>query len=187
MKEYKGIDVSDWQEKIDWAKVAESDIQFAILRICQRHDADTQFKANYKGCKGNGILVGGYKYSYAKSVAQAEQEADAVLETLNGCGMDFPIFYDLEWPEQRKLGSATIEKIALAFIRKVKAAGYKVGIYCNADWYDNVLTPELKEYDCWIASYPENDTGSIVERLRPPQGVGWQYSSNGKVPGIEAR
>lgn len=98
--------------------------------------------------------------------------------------MDFPIFYDLEWSQQRNLGKQAIENIAVAFLTRIKKAGYKVGIYCNLDWYNNVLSDTLKKYDCWIARYPASDNGSVQERLRPSVGVGWQYSSRGKVSGI---
>lgn len=182
--EIKGIDVSSYQGKPDWAKVAKSGIKFAILRIHQKTGIDSSFEYNYKGCKSNGILVGGYKYSYALTPAQAIDEAEDVIAALNGRGLDFPVFYDLEWPNQRKLSKQAIENIAVSFLTRIKKAGYKVGIYCNLDWYNNVLSATLKKYDCWIARYPASDNGSVQERLRPSVGVGWQYSSKGKVPGI---
>lgn len=182
--EIKGIDVSSYQGKPDWAKVTKSGIKFAILRIHQKTGVDSSFEYNYKGCKSNGILVGGYKYSYALTPAQAIDEAEDVIAVLNGRGLDFPVFYDLEWPNQRKLGKQAVENIAVAFLTRMEKAGYKVGIYCNLDWYNNVLSDTLKQYDCWIARYPASDNGSVQERLRPSVGVGWQYSSKGKVPGI---
>lgn len=182
--EIKGIDVSSYQGKPDWAKVSDSEIKFAILRIHQKSGTDSSFEHNYKGCKSNGILVGGYKYSYALTPAQAIDEAESVISVLGGRGMDFPIFYDLEWSQQRNLGKQAIENIAVAFLTRIKKAGYKVGIYCNLDWYNNVLSDTLKKYDCWIARYPASDNGSVQERLRPSVGVGWQYSSRGKVSGI---
>lgn len=182
--EIKGIDVSSYQSKPDWAKVTKSGIKFAILRIHQKTGVDSSFEYNYKGCKSNGILIGGYKYSYALTPAQAIDEAESVIEVLNGRGLDFPMFYDLEWSNQRKLGKQAIENIAVAFLTRMKKAGYKVGIYCNLDWYNNVLSDTLKKYDCWIARYPASDNGSVQERLRPSVGVGWQYSSKGEVPGI---
>ena len=134
----------------------------------------------------NGILIGGYKYSYALTPAQAIDEAEDVIAALNGRGLDFPVFYDLEWSNQRKLGKQAIENIAVSFLTRMKKAGYKVGIYCNYDWYKNYLTDALKQYDCWIANYPKKglDNGTLQERLRVPVGVGWQYSSKGKVSGI---
>lgn len=180
----KGIDVSSWQGKPDWAKVSNSGIKFAILRIHQKSGTDASFEHNYKGCKSNGILIGGYKYSYALTSAQAIEEAENVISVLGGRGLDFPVFYDLEWAQQRSLGKQAIENIAVAFLTRIKKAGYKAGIYCNLDWYNNVLSDALKQYDCWIARYPASDNGSVQERLRPNVGVGWQYSSKGKVSGI---
>ena len=182
--EIKGIDVSSNQGKSDWAKVSKSGVKFAILRIYQKAGVDSSFEYNYKGCKSNGILVGGYKYSYALTPAQAIDEAEDVIAALNGRGLDFPVFYDLEWTNQRKLGKQAIENIAVAFLTRMKKAGYKVGIYCNLDWYNNVLTDALRKYECWIARYPANDNGTVQTRLKPPVGAGWQYSSKGKVSGI---
>lgn len=184
--EIKAIDVSSNQGKPDWAKVAKSGVKVAILRIHQKSGADTSFEHNYKGCKSNGILIGGYKYSYALTPAQAIDEAESVIEVLNGRGLDFPIFYDLEWNQQRSLGKQAIENIAVAFLTRIKKAGYKVGIYCNYDWCKNCLSDALKQYDCWIANYPKKrlDNGTLQERLRVPVGVGWQYSEHGKVSGI---
>lgn len=184
--EIKGIDVSSNQGKPDWANVAKTGIKFAILRVHQRGGIDNSFEYNYKGCKSNGILIGGYKYSYALTPAQAIDEAEDVIAALNGRGLDFPVFYDLEWSNQRKLGKQAVENIAVAFLTRMKKAGYKVGVYCNYDWYKNCLSDALKQYECWIANYPkkELDNGTLQERLRVPVGVGWQYSEHGKVSGI---
>lgn len=182
--EIKGIDVSSNQGKPDWSKVAKSGIKFAILRVHQRSGVDGSFEYNYKGCKSNGILIGGYKYSYALTPAQAIDEAEDVIAALNGRGLDFPVFYDLEWSNQRKLGKQAIENIAVAFLVRMKKAGYKVGIYCNLGWYNNVLTDALRKYECWIAHYPDPDNGTIQTRVKPKVGIGWQYSSKGKVSGI---
>ena len=184
--EIKAIDVSSDQGKPDWAKVAKSGVKAAILRVHQRYGIDSSFEHNYKGCKQNGILAGAYKYSYALTPAQAVEEAENVIEVLNGRGLDFPVFYDLEWKQQRSLGKQAIENIAASFLTRMKKAGYKVGIYCNMDWYNNYLSDNLKKYDLWLARYANNDNGTIPERLRPSVGIGWQYSESGKVAGISA-
>lgn len=184
--EIKAIDVSSDQGKPDWAKVAKSGVKVAILRVHQRYGVDSSFEHNYKGCKQNGILAGAYKYSYALTPAQAIEEAENVIEVLNGRGLDFPVFYDLEWKQQRSLGKQAIENIAVSFLTRIKKAGYKVGIYCNMDWYNNYLSDNLKKYDLWLARYANNDNGTIPERLRPSVGIGWQYSESGKVAGISA-
>lgn len=185
--EIKAIDVSSDQGKPDWEKVAKSGVKVAILRVHQRYGADSSFEHNYKGCKQNGILAGAYKYSYALTPAQAVEEAENVIEVLNGRGLDFPVFYDLEWKQQRSLGKQAIENIAVSFLTRIKKAGYKVGIYCNMDWYNNYLSDNLKKYDLWLARYANNDNGTIPERLRPSIGIGWQYSESGKVAGINAK
>lgn len=182
--ELRCIDVSSVQGEPDWARVAKSGIRAAILRVHQKFGIDTSFEYNYQGCKDNGILVGVYKYSYALTAMQAMEEAEAVLDVLAGRSLDFPVFYDLEWAEQRKRGAVAITGIARAFLGRIEAAGYTPGIYCNVDWYKNVLDVPSLPYGYWLASYPANDTGTVQERLRPPVGVGWQYSSKGSVPGI---
>lgn len=182
--ELKVIDVSSVQGNPTWKKVAAAGIKAAILRVHQKYGIDTSFERNYKKCQQYGILTGVYKYSYALTVYQAIEEADAVLKILAGRKLDFPVFYDLEWASQRLLSKPAITKIAKAFLDRVKAAGYIPAIYCNVDWYNNVLDVPNLPYDYWLASYPANDTGVVLERLRPSAGVGWQYSSKGKVPGI---
>ena len=106
------------------------------------------------------------------------------METLAGRGLDYPVWLDLEWEKQRNLSKATLSAMIKAFRAAIVSAGYKFGIYCNVDWYNNVLPTDCKGYEFWLARYPANDNGTIQERLRPSTGVGWQYSSKGKVSGI---
>ena len=183
--EIKGIDVSAWQGKIDWKTVADYGLGFAILRITEAGNVvDSQFENNLAGCNKYNIPVGVYKYSYAMTIAEIQREARKVVSTLNGRRIQFPVFLDLEYNNQRSLGSESVHKMADAFRESVEAAGYKFAIYCNVDWYENVICSHLKKYDFWIARYPANDDGWLQERLRPDFGVGWQYSSKAKIPGI---
>ena len=183
--EIKGIDVSAWQGKIDWKTVADYGMGFAILRITEAGNVvDSQFENNLAGCNKYNIPVGVYKYSYAMTIAEIQREARKAVSTLNGRRIQFPVFLDLEHNNQRSLGSESIHKMADAFREIVEAAGYKFAIYCNVDWYENVICSHLKKYDFWIARYPSNDDGWLQERLRPDFGVGWQYSSKAKIPGI---
>ena len=183
--EIKGIDVSAWQGKIDWKTGADYGMGFAILRITEAGNVvDSQFENNLAGCNKYNIPVGVYKYSYAMTIAEIQREARKVVSTLNGRRIQFPVFLDLEYNNQRSLGSESIHKMADAFREIVEAAGYKFAIYCNVDWYENVICSHLKKYDFWIARYPANDDGWLQERLRPDFGGGWQYSSKAKIPGI---
>lgn len=183
--EIRGIDVSAWQGAIDWDTVANYGMDFAILRITEAGNViDSCFEKNYSGCQKHNIPTGAYKYSYAMTVAEIQSEARKVVEVLNGRKLQYPVWLDLEWNNQRSLGAEQIHKLAEAFEKIITAAGYKFGIYCNVDWYLNVICSHLKKYDFWIACYPESDNGTLQERLRPDFGVGWQYSSKAKIPGI---
>lgn len=187
--EIKGIDVSSWQGKIDWDTVADYGMGFAILRITEKgNKVDSQFENNYSGCKKYGIPVGVYKYSYALSVAQIQKEAQTVVDVLDERKLQFPVWLDLEDFEQRTLSSSTLMTMIKTFWSVVTAAGYKFGIYCNMDWYENVIPSEAKsKYDFWIARYPAQDDGWLQERLRPSVGAGWQYSSKAAIPGINGK
>jgi GH25 family lysozyme M1 (1,4-beta-N-acetylmuramidase) len=183
--EIRGIDVSAWQGKIDWKTVADYSMGFAILRITEAGNViDSYFEQNFSECRKYNISVGAYKYSYAMTVAEIQSEARKVVEVLNGRKLQYPVWLDLEWNNQRSLGAEQIHKLAEAFEKIITAAGYKFGIYCNVDWYLNVICSHLKKYDFWIARYPASDNGTLQERLRPDFGVGWQYSSKAKIPGI---
>ena len=184
----KGIDVSVWQGRIDWKTVADYGMGFAILRITEAGNVvDSQFENNLAGCNKYNIPVGVYKYSYAMTIAEIQREARKVVSTLNGRRIQFPVFLDLEYNNQRSLGSESIHKMADAFHAIIEAAGYKFALYCNVDWYNTVICSHLKKYDFWIARYPANDYGWLQERLRPDFGIGWQYSSKATIPGISAK
>ena len=186
--EIKGIDVSSYQGNIDWKKVSDYGMGFTIIRITEKgNKVDSKFEANYAGCIKYKIPVGVYKYSYATTVAEAQSEARKVVNTLNGRKLQYPVFIDLEYSNQRIIGSENIHKLADAFQKIIVSAGYQFAIYCNADWYNTVICSHLKKYDFWIARYPVDDNGTLQERLRPDFGIGWQYSSKATIPGIPTK
>jgi GH25 family lysozyme M1 (1,4-beta-N-acetylmuramidase) len=185
----KGIDVSSWQKRPNWTKIKKAGVEFAILRCHQKTGIDASFNYNYKNAKQNGIKLGVYKLTYAENKFMAEKEAEDVLEVLKGKEIDLPVFFDLEDDGgQWKFENSHIAQMAEAFLDKISAAGYKVGIYCNLNWYNNKITDYLKsKYDFWLASYPEPDEGVAVERVKPNVGndlIMWQYSRKGSVNGI---
>lgn len=188
MTEIKGIDVSRWNGNIDWKTVASYGMGFAILRITEKGNVvDSTFEPNYKGCTENKIPVGVYKYSYATSVMQIQEEAKIVVKTLNKRKLTYPIFLDIEDKCQVTLSQSLMMQMIDAFKNIVVKAGYKFGIYCGRHWYDTKLPEKAKKYDCWLAAYPSNDDGTLQERLRPNNGIGWQYSSKATIPGISTK
>ena len=180
-----GIDVSKHNGNIDWGKVKAAGIEFAILRIgygMYDNQKDIQFENNYRGATNNGIPVGVYLYSYARSVAQAEKEADCVIRWLNGRKLQLPVYFDIEDKSQQNLGKTTLDNMCKAFCNKIEKAGYWAGIYANKYWSTSIISgPELgKRYTYWVAQYAGSCTYS------GPYAI-WQYSSDGKVNGISGR
>lgn len=185
--EYLGIDVSSYDGKIDWTLVGNSQVNFAILRsITRSGKPDVRFEENYKGARDNKLATGIYMYSYAMTPEQAEQEALLAINLLAGRELELPIFVDMEWDGQRELSRAQVTDIALAFLGTVaKNTTYQAGVYCNLDWYENVLEPDRIPFPFWVARYvntgtPESDVKPKINNL-----VAWQYTSEGRIPGID--
>lgn len=175
------IDVSKHQGDIDWAAVRQSGVEIAIIRagygrlVSQK---DSKFEKNYAGAKANGIKVGVYWYSYAMSKNEALLEAKACLEVINGKQFEYPIYFDLEESEQFKLGKKACSEMINTFCRELEDNGYYAGLYMSRFYLDNYVESDIKNrYAIWVAEYGSkcNYSGSY--------GM-WQYSSTGKVNGI---
>ena len=176
-----GIDVSQWQGTIDWAKV-KSQVDFALLRagygdtLSYPNQIDTQWARNYSECKRLGIPVGVYFYSYATTTAMAEREADSCIALLKGKQFEYPIYYDVEEMSIFKTGKTN--EIIKAFCDKMEKAGYWVGIYIYRSAAQSYLSETTrKRYAMAIAEYgPKlNYSGQC--------GV-WQNSSTIRYNGI---
>ena len=192
-----GIDVSYHNGTIDWAKVKNSGVSFAIIRCGYgsdfRNQDDTQFINNVRGAQANGIDIGIYLYSYAMNTtgndSSATSEAEHVLRLLNEAGLEpsdlaYPIFYDLEESKQLALGSKKLGELATTFCNVISNAGYEVGIYSNLNWWTNYLTDSAfdnSSWHKWAARYPgqnkATDSGVSGTEI-------WQFSDCGNVDGI---
>jgi len=179
-----GIDVSVFQGDIDWGKVSKTDKEFAILRIGYNDRQDAQFLNNYQKAKAAGIPVGAYMYSYAVTEEAAIEEANIVLERIQGMQFEYPIYLDIEdkklLKEEYNLTKEQRTKNALAFVRTMQENGYYVGVYANLDWFTNYLDLEAIQAECetWIAHYT-NKTSYENTNF----GM-WQYTDKGVVDGI---
>lgn len=185
-----GLDVSHYQKDIDWKKVKAAGKDFAILKAMYEtnHKPDEYFESNYQGCKNNNIELGVYDFVGFQNLVDPEKDAKDLLKIINGRPLPWGIWLDLESDKIKAAGKANITKLVETEADIFRKAGYKVGIYCNADWYKNVLDSNYlkKDFSFWIARYPKNDNGSIVNSLNPQSYAdAWQYSSKGQVPGIK--
>ena len=181
----EGIDVSEYQNKIDFDQVQAAGIKFVCIRSTKKNGTvDKMFERNLQECIDRNIDYSLYKYAYSKTHDEARQEADSVINLLQG--RKVPIWYDVEDSSLISLGKDGIEGIILSFIGECKEAGHDVGIYCNKNWYDNYISQYLKDrYQFWIARYGQN-TGLLDEAYKPSGRniIAWQYTSKGQVPGI---
>ena len=189
---YKGVDVSEWQGKINWAKVKTAGVDFAILRCGYASTyPDKQWHNNVQGCLSSGMPFGVYLYSRATSPEEASKEADFVIsqlksEYLTGADLAFPVYFDME---DSKMVGKNYAAIAQAFFDKLTAAGYPVGTYANLSWWNKRLTsPVFDKYSKWVAAYNAS-TGLTYEPMSNfSEGNGvWQFSDYGSIPGRSGR
>lgn len=165
-----GIDVSKHQGTINWAQVKAAGVDYAIIRIAYRGYGsdgkmriDPKFEANINGARANGIDVGVYFFSQAVNVDEAVEEASLVLNTLNGRKLQYPVYIDMEYANDRRSGRADrISKrvrtdCAVAFCETVRNSGYNI----------------------WVAHYTKSVT-DFSHRYNM-----WQYSKKGKISGIK--
>ena len=179
----KGIDVSYHNGTIDWKKVKQSEVEYAIIRCGygtnDKNQDDKKWEENVKGCIDNNIPYGVYLYSYADTVEKASSEADHAIRLLQGKKFKYPVYYDLEEEAiRKKLSKTEIANIAKTFCNKLSAKGYTVGIYANKDWFTNYLTDScFNNWTKWVAQY------NTVCNYQGKYDM-WQCSSTGRVPGI---
>lgn len=184
----KGIDVSKHNGIIDWSKVKNDGIKFAIIRGGYGNSyVDPQFKINIEGAIKNGIEVGVYWFSYATNTTKAKEEAKKCLEVIKPYKdkITYPVFFDFEYDSvnyAKKQGVAITKTLASnmakTFLQEIKNAGYISGMYTNLDFSSRYFSSDiLNTYDTWIAQYSSkcSYTGKYTM---------WQYSEKGKVAGI---
>lgn len=180
----KGIDVSNHQGTIDWQKVKNTGIRFAIIRAGYGgSNIDESFKRNIQGAHNAGIPVGVYWFSYALNVNDALAEAKQCVKAIQNYRVILPVFYDFEADTvsyAKKQGVTLTRTDYNAFAKKfcdyIKASGFKAGVYYNLDFKRNwVDTKIIGKYYQWLAYYTaEEQTACAIQ----------QYSSTGKISGI---
>ena len=185
-----GVDVSKYQGKIDWQRVKESGIDFAIVRIGYRGygsagnlKADDYYARNIEEARKTGIDVGVYFFSQAINEEEAAEEADFVIGLLEGYELQLPVVYDPELirDDEARTDEVTGEQFTantIAFCERIKAAGYQPMIYSNMVWESELFDlKQLQDYPIWYADYePIPQT--------PYNFVMWQYTEEGYVEGI---
>ena len=185
-----GIDVSEHNGALDWAKIKAAGIGFAIIRDGYgTSHTDNYFKRNMEGALAQGIPVGVYHFSYALNAAGAKNEAAFVLKLLEPYKdkITLPVFFDFEYDtvDYAKKQGVTLGKEAfnahtVAFCEAIKAAGYKPGTYYNLDYLRRYVDIDrVGSYTQWYAQYASSASASGWAI--------WQYSSSYTIPGCSGR
>lgn len=186
-----GIDVSSHQGTIDWKAVAGDGVEFAIIRVGFRGydqgelNMDKTFAYNIKGALDAGLEVGAYFFSQAITPQEAVEEADFVLEALEGYDLTYPVVFDWEPIKPGKnartdgLDGKTLTECARAFCDRIRAGGREPMVYTNQDMgYLSFRLYQLTGIPLWLAEYDTAPDFYYAFRL-------WQYSNTGKVAGIK--
>lgn len=179
----KGIDVSEMNKSIDWEKVKNDGIKFAILRCGYGMDItkqdDVRFEKNVTECERLNIPYGIYLFSYANTVAKAKSEAQHTLRLVKGYNPSLGIWYDIENKNTSgAVGKETLTNIITTYCNTIKNAGFRCGVYANLNWLNNKIETQIKSnYPIWVAQY--NNECEYKGKYDI-----WQYSSKGKVDGI---
>lgn len=175
---HEGIDVSVWNGNIDWAKVA-TQIEFVIIRAAWECTEDDKFDINAQGCRDNNIPFGVYVYSYAETVQEAINEANAVLNIVSDYDLALPIYFDWEDSVCVNLPASTQAEIVKAFCDTIRAAGRQPGLYTYTWLIPNAFSDSyFNTLPIWVAHYGVSYHGY-------KGGVHmWQYSCTGTIDGI---
>lgn len=183
-----GIDVSKWQKEIDWDKVKNEGVDFAIIRCGYRGSVtgslveDPYFEQNIKGARAAGIKVGVYFFTQAVNEVEAVEEASMVISLVRDYELQYPVFIDTEGAGGNgRADSLNVEErtaVCEAFCTTVKNAGLEAGVYTSRNWYNNKLTVStLESYAIWLAEYRSVPLYQGYYQM-------WQYTSKGKINGI---
>ena len=182
-----GVDVSKYQGTIDWEKVAESGIKFAVIRVGGRGYGQTgnlftddMAQKNYAAAKAAGLQVGAYFFSQAISEEEAKAEAEFALAQIQDWELNLPVVFDWEYISETArtahTDGETVTACAAAFCQRIQEAGKQVMLYVRPE-ATMLNLEELAQYPRWVALYSNHMN-------YPYSFIMWQYTKTGKVPGI---
>lgn len=187
-----GVDVSSYQRDVDWEKVKEAGVEFAMLRAGFRGygqsgilKQDSTVEKNYENATAAGLRVGVYFFSQATNVQEAEEEARFLLDIIGDWELTMPVAYDWEClaDDYRTVGvdERTVTDCAIAFCKVIEEAGFDTMVYFNpSQSRTEMYLAELVDHGFWLAMY--SDSMSYEYKVDM-----WQYTNQGSVPGIKGK
>lgn len=195
-----GIDVSEFQGNIDWKAVADSGIDFAMIRVGYRGmkngeiKEDACAKYNLQEASKNGLKIGAYFFSTAVTEEEAKEEAEWTKNLLSGYPVTYPVAYNCEGfqnPSSRQFDLSVEErtKLADAFLKSIEEGSYTGMFYAaKNELDDNNLwnADDLSlNYRIWVAQYSDQTWPEKTKSDYTGDHVMWQYTNQGKLDGIK--
>lgn len=191
----KLIDVSSYNDTVNWEKAKAYGCQGTILKIIRKDLArDKQFNTNYAACNKNKIDWGVYNYSYATTAAKAKSDMKLVcdiLDKIDKTHFVYGVWFDIEDKVQASLNKTKIAEIINAAQQVVESRGYTFGVYTGKSYYEeHIDRKQVKCQNWWIARYYQGDkrmqiaTNPDQEKKPAAANIAWQYTSKGRFPKI---
>lgn len=155
-----GVDISHWQGDLNISQAkSERGVEFVIIKLGGADAGkykDSKFDDYYSQCKSIGMPCGCYYFGNAKTVAEAQAEADHFISLLAGKQFEYPVYYDVE-AGMLDNDKSTLTNIIIAFCDRVEKAGYFVGVYTSDSHYQSkVDDSQLQRFTHWVAKYSSN-------------------------------
>ncbi len=185
----KGVDLSKYNGTVDFTKLKEAGVGFAMLRLASRGygsgkiSLDEKFVEYAQNAQVAGIQIGAFFYSQAVNENEAVEEANYIVGAISGFNVKYPVAIDIErvsGDEARtdKLTNKERTSIVKMFCDTVKGYGYKPIIYASSEMLVGGLDlKELQDYDVWLAD-------EKIPTEYPYRFGMWQYNTKGHIDGI---
>ncbi|MCR5033495.1 MAG: hypothetical protein K6A92_11635 [Lachnospiraceae bacterium] len=186
---YMGVDVSKYQDYVDFNALKKAGVEFVMVRLGARGyesgvlSLDDYFTENMKRASDAGLSVGVYFYSQAINEEEAEEEARMVLDQLHSYNIQYPVAYVMEYIDNdhsriEDLSRSEKTTIARTFLSAVRDAGYNVMLYGSKQWLiKEIDLSRLTEFDTWLSQ--SEDIPDYPYRFSM-----WQYTKKAKIDGI---
>lgn len=180
-RQYRGIDISEFQGEIDFEEVRRSGIEAVYIRVGAGEYTDEYFAENYERAKAAGLKIGFYHYVTARSVDEGRRQARFFASLAAGREPDMRLAMDFEY--FGSLSVSQINAISEAYLDELTALTKREAvIYSDLSNARNIFSRALAEkYPLWAAQYGA-DEPSANGKWR--EWVGFQYTDEGRVGGI---
>lgn len=188
----KLLDISFWQDTLDFAKIKKAGYDNIILRAGYGTTIDSKFNEYAAACKKNNInIVAVYWFIYATNLTEVKANANKCLEVIKAYKPKI-VFADFEYDTINKaakkgvkLGAKECDSFTIEFCETVKKAGYTPGYYANTDYYKNMYSSTVKNkgYVFWLAHYKSD----YLYHEPPIKCDFFQYTDRGTVPGLTGK